>query len=170
MLRPVNPTLALLGSFWRIANAVLLGVDVAVSLVRLDLFGDPRSMSLLNADQLHAISQIFFGMHHHLSLMGLMFFCLGAGVHSWLLYKSGYIPRLISGLYLFASVEMLLCCFIFVIFPKARAVLDPAFVVPDFFAELSAALWLALKGVKVPALNGKVSTVDARQPAELSKS
>lgn len=153
LLRPVNSTLALLGSFWRIANAVLLGVDVAVILVRLDLFGDPKSMSLLNADQLHAISQVFFGMHYRLSLIGLMFFCLGAGVHSWLLYKSGYIPRTISGLYLFASAEMLLCCFAFILFPKTRAVLDPAFLVPDFFAELSAALWLALKGAKLPALN-----------------
>ena len=163
LLKPVNSTLALLGSFWRIANATLLGVDVAVGLVRLDLFGDPRSMSLLNADQLHAASLIFSGMRSHLSLMGLMFFCLGAGVHSWLLYKSGYIPRIISGLYLFASVEMLLCCFIFVIFPKTRAVLDPALLVPDFFAELSAALWLAIKGVKLPAIDESVLPVDRMQ-------
>jgi hypothetical protein len=79
-----------------------------------------------------------------------MFFCLGAGVHSWLLYRSRYIPRIISGLYLFACVEMFLCCFTFIIFPKTRSVLDPAFVVPDAFAELAAALWLALKGAKLP--------------------
>jgi len=161
LLKPVNATLALLGSFWRIADAMLLGVDVAVSLVRLDLLGNSQSMSSLNANQLHAIAQIFFGMHASLSLMGLMFFCLGAGVHSWLLYKSAYIPRIISGLYLFASVEMLLCCFAFVIFPAARAVLDPAFLVPDFLAELSAALWLALKGAKLPAANGRLSIQDA---------
>ena len=35
-------------------------------------------------------------------------------------------------------------------FPKLREVLDPAFVVPDALAELSAALWLAIKGVKLP--------------------
>jgi hypothetical protein len=54
-------------------------------------------------------------------------------------------------LYLFASVEMLLCCVTFIIFPNTRAVLDPAFLVPDFFAELAAALWLAFKGAKLPA-------------------
>jgi hypothetical protein len=151
LLKPVNSTLALLGSFWRIANAVMLGVGVASSLVSLDLLSNPRTMSLLNADQMHAISLIFFDLHNRLSLMGLMFFCLGAGVHSWLLYRSGYIPRVISGLYLFASVEMLLCCFTFIIFPNTRAVLDPAFLVPDFFAELAAALWLAVKGAKLPA-------------------
>jgi hypothetical protein len=158
LLKPVNSTLALLGSFWRIANAVLLGVHVAIGLARLDLFGDPRSMSLLTADQLNAVSLIFSGMQSHLSLMGLMFFCLGAGVHSWLLYKSRYIPRIISGLYLLASVEMLLCCFTFILFPNTRHVLDPAFLLPDFFAELSAALWLALKGAKLPLTSSEQSS------------
>ncbi|MGF7181541.1 DUF4386 domain-containing protein [Tunturiibacter psychrotolerans] len=152
LLKPVNGTLALLGSFWRIANAVVLGVGVAASLVALDLFSNPNYMSLLNGSQLHPIALLFFDLHDRLSLMGLMFFCLGAGVHSWLLYRSRYIPRMISGLYLFACVEMLLCCFTFLIFPKIREVLDPAFVVPDALAELSAALWLAIKGVKLPTV------------------
>jgi hypothetical protein len=150
LLKPVNSTLALLGSFWRVANAVVLAVGVACSLVGLDLLGNPHYISLLSADQLHAIAMMFFDLHSRVSLMGLMFFCFGAGVHSWLLWRSGYIPKVISGLYLFASVEMLLCCFAFLVFPMSRAVLDPGFLVPDFFAELSAALWLAFRGVKLP--------------------
>ena len=149
LLKPVNATLALLGSFWRIANAGVLGVGVAASLVALDLFSNPNYMSLLNGSQLHPLALILFDLHDRLSLMGLMFFCFGAGVHSWLLYRSRYIPRIISGLYLFACIEMLLCCFTFLLFPTTRAVLDPAFVVPDAIAELSAALWLALKGANL---------------------
>jgi hypothetical protein len=150
LLKPVNVALALLGSFWRIANAVLLGIGVAASLVSLDLLGNPNFMSLMNAAASHAVALVFFDLHNRLSLMGLLFFSLGAGIHSWLLYKSRYIPRMISGLYLFASLEMLLCCFAFITFPKTREILDPAFLVPDFFAELSAALWLAIKGVTLP--------------------
>jgi hypothetical protein len=55
--------------------------------------------------------------------------------------------RLSSGLYLFASIEMLLCCFSFILFPHSRALLDPAFLIPDAPAELFAALWLAIRGV-----------------------
>jgi hypothetical protein len=160
LLKPVNRTLSLLGSFWRIANAGILGVGVAASLVALDLFSNPNYMSLLNGSQLHPVALILFDLHDRLSLMGLMFFCLGAGVHSWLLYRSRYIPRIISGLYLFSCTEMLLCCFIFLIFPKTRDVLDPAFVVPDALAELSAALWLALKGVKLPTNAKKILSSD----------
>jgi hypothetical protein len=150
LLRPVNSTLALLGSFWRVANALVLGVGIASSLVGLDLLSNPHEMSLLSLGQLHALTLIFFDFGSRLSLMGLMFFCQGAGIHSWLLYRSRYIPRVISGLYLFCCIEMLLCSFLFILFPSTRAVLDPAFVVPDFFAELAAALWLALKGVNLP--------------------
>ena len=151
LLKPVNPTLALLGSFWRFANAAMLGVGIASSLVALDLFSNPSYMSLLSSSQLHPLALTFFDLHDRLSMMGLMFFCFGAGTHSWLLYKSRYIPRIISGLYFFACAEMLLCCFVFLIFPTTRALLDPAFVVPDAIAELSAALWLAFKGVHIPA-------------------
>ena len=125
-------------------------IGVAATLVGLDLISNPKVISLLSAAQSHALALIFFDLQSRLSLMGLMFFCFGAGVHSWLLYKSNYIPRVISGLYLFASVEMLLCCFAFITFPNTRAILDPAFLVPDLFAELSAALWLAVKGVTLP--------------------
>ena len=150
LLKPVNSTLALLGSFWRIANAALLGVGVASSLVALDLFSNSNFTSLLNPAQSHPLALLFFDLHDRLSLFGLLFFCFGAAIHSWLLWTSRYIPRLLSGLYLFASVEMLLCCFLFILFPHTRAVLDPAFVIPDVPAELFTALWLAFKGVKLP--------------------
>lgn len=157
LLRPVNRTLSLLGSFWRIANAVVLGVGVASSLVALDLFRNSNYMSLLNDSQLHSIALILFDLHDRLSMMGLMFFCFGAGVHSWLLYRSGYIPRIISGLYLFSCAEMLLCSFVFLIFPRTRDILDPWFVAPDALAEFSAALWLALRGAKLPVNEREVS-------------
>jgi Domain of unknown function (DUF4386) len=137
LLKPVNSTLALLGSFWRIANAIILGVGIAATLVK--------------PDESHAFVLIFLDLSSQLSLIGLMCFCIGAGFHSWLLYRSKYIPRLISGLYLFSCVEMLMCCLAFIIFPNIRTWLDPAFVVPDFIAELSVALWLALKGVRIAA-------------------
>ena len=117
-------------------------------------------MSLMNGGQSHALALIFFDLHDRLSLMGLMFFCFGAGIHSWLLYRSRYIPRIISALYLSACMEMLLCCFLFILFPGIRGVLDPAFMVPDALAELSAALWLALKGAALP-----ISTEQRASPA-----
>jgi len=164
LLKQVNGTLALLGSFWRFANAVLLGVGVASSLVALDLFSNPHYMSLLSADQSHGLALLFFDLHNRLSLFGLLFFCFGAGIHSWLLYKSRYIPRILSGFYLFASIEMLFCCFAFILFPHSGKFLDPAFLIPDVPAELFTALWLAIKGVQLP-----VSTLELAAVARIVK-
>lgn len=46
LLKPLNGTLALLGSFWRVANAGVFAVGVAASLVALELFSNHNYMSL----------------------------------------------------------------------------------------------------------------------------
>lgn len=150
LLKPVNPALALLGAFWRLGNAIVLGVSVALSLAALDLLGGAHYLKVFNADQLQAQAKFFLDMHETGSLVGLVFFSLGAAVHSYLLIKSAYISRLLSGLYLFGAVWLLLCCFGFIIAPNSMTVFNTAFIVPDFVAELLVALWLTCKGAKVP--------------------
>jgi hypothetical protein len=39
LLKPVNVALALLGAFWRLGNAIVLGVSVAFSPAALDFLG-----------------------------------------------------------------------------------------------------------------------------------
>ena len=79
LLKPVNSTLALLGSFWRVANAVVLAVGVAASLVGLDLLGNPHYNSLLSGDQLHAIAMMFFDLHSQSVVDGAHVFLLRRG-------------------------------------------------------------------------------------------
>src|SRR5882757_227212 len=54
LLKPVNAGLALLGTIWRLANAMLLAVGVAVSLVALDSIQDGHYLTAFRADQLAA--------------------------------------------------------------------------------------------------------------------
>lgn len=152
LLKPINGPLALLGSFWRIANATLLGMGAAASLVALDAISGAHYLTVFTPDQLHALSLLFFDVHDSASTIGLMFFCLGAAIHSYLLFKSRYIPQILSALYLFVVLQMLLCCFAIIIFPHLSDTLGLWWVMPDFFVELSVALWLAFKGAKIPAL------------------
>jgi hypothetical protein len=93
LLKPVSSTLALLGSFWRFANAGALGVGIASSLVALDLFSSPKYMLLMDGNLSHALALVFFDLHNRLSLMGLMFFCFGAGIHSWFAVQVAIHPK-----------------------------------------------------------------------------
>ena len=149
LLKPVNEALALLGSFWRVANAIVLGIGIATSLVALHCLSGGPDLAATSADQLRTLAALLFRIHDTASTIGLIFFCFGAGVHSYLLLKSRYIPRILSGLYLFVTVQLLLSTLAFLIFPKLTLLISfPAFI-PDLVAELSTALWLAFKGAKV---------------------
>lgn len=150
LLKPVNRALALLGTFWRLANAIVLGVSVAFSLAALDFLGGANYLKVFNADQLQAQARFFLDMHETGSLVGLVFFSLGAAVHSYLLLRSAYIPRILSGLYLFGTVWLLVCCFGFIVAPDSMRAFNTAFIVPDFVAELLVGLWLTSKGARLP--------------------
>ena len=80
------------------------------------------------------------------------FFQCGMAVHGYLLFKSKYIPQILSGFYLFAALVIFICSFLLIIFPGAEEVISPAYVVPDFFAELIVALWFLFKGIKMPRI------------------
>ncbi len=82
-------------------------------------------------------------------MRSLIFFSLGAAVHSYVLLKSACIPRLLSAFYLFGAVWLFFCCFGFILVPQSMTRLSTAFIVPDFLAELLVALWLAFRGAKI---------------------
>ena len=149
LLKPVGQYLALLGAFWRLANATLSGFVLLNHFLVLQLVGKPEYLAAFGEDQLHALVELFLSAHGSGNLIGLIFFSLGAGIHSFLLFKSRYIPRVFSALYVFASVELFLICFSILLFPKVLDAISPAFLLPIFLAELSVSTWLLFRGVNL---------------------
>jgi Domain of unknown function (DUF4386) len=136
LLATVNRPLALLGTLWRCANAFILGVGVVAAVTALDTHGT-------------AIAAAFFDMHDAASPIGLFFWSMGAAVHSWLLWVSNFIPRVLSGAYLTVATVIFVGCLAILISPAIQAVIDPWFVLPDLPVELAVGLWLAIKGAIV---------------------
>jgi hypothetical protein len=149
LLKPVNRMLALLGAFWRVANAIVLGVGVVVSLVALDALGDAHYLTAFKTEQMQAIARQLLDIHGAAMMIGLIFFGFGAATHSYLFWKSRYIPRWLAASYLLVTAFIVVCCFAIIIFPTLDALIDPWFVVPDFIVELVVALWLTIKGVNI---------------------
>jgi hypothetical protein len=88
LLAPVHRPLALLGSIWRLANAGLLAVGVVANLVALDSV--TNSSGTLQPRQA-SVMTMWLDAHGSAESVGLIFFGLGAGVHSYLFYRSRYI-------------------------------------------------------------------------------
>jgi hypothetical protein len=149
LLKRINAPLALLGTLWRFANALVLGVGVVAALTGLELLANSQDFGTFNAVQLQQLANQFLQMNSTASPIGLTFWSMGAAVHSYLLWESRYIPRVLSGAYLAIAAIILVCCFAIMIFPAIRAAIDPWFVLPDLPIELAVALWLSIKGARI---------------------
>ena len=149
LLRSVDNNLALLGAFWRLGNAFILAVGIVVSLVALDLLRDTHYLTAFRIEQIQAEARQFLDIHGTAAEIGLVFFGIGAATHAYLLWKSRYIPRILSGLYLIMASEVVVSCFLILIVPALDAIIDPWFILPDFAVEFAVGLWLLIKGAKI---------------------
>jgi hypothetical protein len=152
LLKPVGTGLALLGAFWRLANAFLIAAGVIAGVVAVDVLTDPHlsaALATFSAGQRPALVLLFLDLHVTAMTVGLLPFSLGAATHSWLLWRSRYIPRVLSGAYFVAAAVLFAGAGAILLLPRLDAVIDPWFILPDFAVELLAALWLLIRAVRI---------------------
>jgi hypothetical protein len=134
-----------------------------MSLVALDLLGDAHYLTAFRIDQIQALARQCLDVHGTAAEVGLIFFGLGAAVHSALLLKSRYIPRLLAGLYLAVALEVVICCVAIIVFPSLDAIIDPGFILPDFLVELIVGLWLLVKGAAIAPVMAPIASGPPRR-------
>jgi len=149
VFKPVDSNLALLGTFWRLANAMVQSVGVVASLVALDCLGGAHYLAAESPADLQIMATQFLDIHGTGMFVGLLLWSFGAATHSYLFFKSGYIPKILSMAYLMVASIICVCCISIIIFPDLDATIDPWFILPDFFVELVVALWLIFKSVDI---------------------
>jgi hypothetical protein len=137
-LRPVDEQLAQFGMYWRIGEAILGGVGVMFGFLTLRAYGTAQDGSSA------ALADV---LGHAGANVGAIFFSIGSLIFFYLFFKSRYIPRLLSGLGVFASVVVTVICFGSQIFPEHAGVLQYGWV-PMAIAEVGTGIWLMLFAVK----------------------
>ena len=113
----------------------------------LRFLGDADFLKTFSTEQRHTLALLAMKLHadgYAISLVFFGFACLSAG---YLIYRSGYLPRILGALMAVAGVCYLVNSFAHFLAPALRTVLDPAIYLPMFVAELGLALWLIAKGV-----------------------
>lgn len=162
LLKPVDAHLALLGAFWRFANAIVLSVGFVASLVALDFLGvgtgylgGERFLAAFTPEQRHVMAMQFLDVHDTGMFVGIALFGLGAATHGYLLWRSRYIPRALSAPYIVVAAIIVISCGAIVLAPGLDAIIDPWFVLPDFVVEVLVALWLVTKGATIRRFEGR---------------
>jgi hypothetical protein len=160
LLKPVSNALALLAAFFRLAQAATLGINLLNLFFALQLISGADYLTVVGADQLQAQAMLFLDAHGTGYAIGLVFFGFSIMVLGYLIFKSGYFPRILGVLLVVASFGYLIDSFARVLLPSYgnyEAIFTLVVFAPAFIAELSLCLWLLIKGVNVQGRDSSIS-------------
>lgn len=151
LLRTVNREMALLGAFWRLAEATILSALVLHSLVALALLTDAQYLQAFDAVEVHTLARLSLVAHGTGHTLGFAFLGLGSTVFSHLLFQSRYVPRGLAAFGIFASLLFLVSTLWILLVPATAKVPQMAGYAAMFVFEVTLGFWLLIKGAKLPA-------------------
>ncbi len=147
LLRPVSKSLALLATLMNLVQTAVLAANKLNLLVPIFLQEDAGFLKAFSPEQLHALSSVAIKAHGFGFGIGLIFFGFACLVRGYLIFRSGYFPRVLGLLILIAGLCYLTNSFALLLAPSFAAAMFPAILAPAFVGELSLCLWLIIKGV-----------------------
>jgi hypothetical protein len=146
LLKPVSKTLSLVAALFRLAMTAIQGINLLNHLIPLLLLSGAGYLTAFEPDQLHALVLLFLNAHDYVVLIWGLFFGLHLFVLGYLVYRSGYIPRILGILLVIASLCYLVQSYGTLLLPEY----GETFALVGFLSiiELAFPLWLLIKGVK----------------------
>lgn len=163
LLRPVSRNLALLAVLFNLVQTAVLAANKLNLLLPVFLLGDAQYLKAFTPQQLQALAYVSLRTHDYGFGIGLIFFGVECIVLGWLIFRSGYLPKVLGVLMPLAGASYLVNSFALILFPALASKLFPAIMLPAFVAELSLALWLLVKGVDVTKWAARArASADAR--------
>lgn len=146
LLRPVNHTLALMATAFRLIQTAILGMNLMNHHAALLILNGAGSLAAFDTNQLNALMLLSLDTHRHGYDLGLVFFGLGSVVLGYLVFKARYLPRLLGILMGAAGLVYLTGSSLLFLAPALSAPFAPLYAVP-LVAETAFCLWLLVKGI-----------------------
>lgn len=156
LLKPVSKTLSLLAAAFNLIQTAVLAINKIYLLVTLSFLGNEEYLKVFDPHQRQALAYLSLDLHESGYGIGLIFFGFTCLITGYLMFKSGYFPRIIGIMQIIAGLSYLINSFAQILSPAFAAGLFPAIVVPAFIGELATCLWLLIKGLNVQKWNERV--------------
>ena len=162
LLLPVHKGLSLLSAAFRLAQAAALGINLLTLFIVLQFLNGDAAASVTGDAQAQAY--IFFKAHGVGYNLALMFFATSLLIQGYLVYISGYFPKILGVMLIIASAGYYVDNIASFVLPNYTEYADTfqMVVMVAFPVELIMALWLLVKGVrgKSAAASGGALTQD----------
>jgi len=143
---PVNRSLSLLAAWFRLVFTAIGLFSVLHLVTAFRLLNEPAYLTAFGPDQLHAQLMLLLNSFRSDWSIGLLIFALHLVLVGYLIYRSGYIPKIIGILLVINGLAWIVNSLHPYFFPSMH--LDFLFVA--YFGELILMLWLLARGWVLP--------------------
>lgn len=157
LFAPVSKTLALVAAYARLAMTVVQGVNLLNYFLALLLLGGAGYLAAFEPAQVEALGLVFINAYGYVAHIWGAFFGLHLLALGYLVYKSGFFPRLLGILLLAGGVGYLASSFGNYLFPQYEALLTQVVTILSLPGELGFTLWLLVKGLDAEAWEGRAA-------------
>jgi hypothetical protein len=147
LLKPVNKNLALLFLLLNLSGVAIQCINMLNQFATLLLLSGADTLIGSQADQLQALVMLFLNLHKNGFIIAQIFYGTWLFPLGYLVFKSGFFPRVLGILLIMDCFGILIAFFQFFLFPGYEVITFPGLVV-SLIAEFSLTLWLLIKGVK----------------------
>ena len=147
LFEPVSRTLSLIAAYARLTMTVIQGANLLNSFAVLLVLSGAAYLAGFEQAQLDALALLFVDAHRQVIFIWEAFFALHCFVLGYLIYSSGFVPKVLGGLMALAALGYLTESMGNILLPRYADVYAIIIGVAAWAGELPFFLWLLFKGV-----------------------
>jgi hypothetical protein len=147
LLKPVNKGLALLFMLLNLGGTAVYAINLLNQFAAVLLLSGADYLKVFQADQLSAMAMFFLTLQKNGYWIAQIFFAAWLLPLGYLVYKSGFLPRILGIVMMIHFVGWLMTFFQFFLFPGLQALTYVTYPL-GMISELGLTLWLLIMGAK----------------------
>ena len=147
LLKPVNKNIALLFLLLNLGGVAVQCINMLNLFSAVLLLSGADYLKVFQMDQLQSLAMFFLYLYKNGFMIAQFFYAAWLFPLGYLVFKSGYLPKVLGIILMIECFGWLLYPFQFFLFPAYEVISYLSFAV-GFIGEFSLALWLLIKGVK----------------------
>ncbi len=148
LFKPVSPLLSGISAVSRLTMTGIHGINLLNYYFIFQLAGNPEYGTVFTIPQLQQLTSLFIDAHGYGFTLGVVFLSLHAVLLGYLIFRSGYFPKVLGILFLIASAGYLIDS-LSLLFVPSYAVTSGFIAAPIVIAELAFPLWLLIRGLNM---------------------
>jgi len=152
LLRPVNKTLSLLAAFVGLVGTAIFAFAELFYIAPLLITGGADYLKTFTPDQLNSLVLLSMKFYGYAGMITTAYYGLSWIFRSYLIWKSGYLPKFIGVLMAIGGFGFVVKNFLLILAP---AYASDVFLMLMFPGGLAMTIWLLVKGVDVAKWNAR---------------